>query len=833
MTMDFANRIISRLLAVGHRLAAMVVASLILVSCADGSLRDAEPTDPKAGYITIDLSSSSLRSRAPEADVDNLNENLISKALICLFPDVAYGESDKPAMMQTVDINQRTEATVQIRIYDDLIGKLFPAGISTARAYVIANLPASTVVPSDPTLAELRALPIEADFASSGPQPSFVMDGEAPITLTADPNDPSRSYVTGEIRLTRVAAKLTLGVSVAETVTDGNDVVWESRPADMSVLISNGVNRSEVKPMHYTPAPDDYFSTATNAPVESHRERKFTNRGGNYPFVLNSPFYTYPNSWTADGDNMTYMTLVVPWKKQNEESYRTCYYTVPVLRDAQALVSNVSYRVNINVNILGSSSPDDPLQLDDLSYRAVEWGREEVGVDIEDYRYLVLDATDYVANNEALVNIPFYSSHETTITDTKVTYYLYNTTAAGLEEPVTITDAQNSRSTTTLNDSTQHIYSSWINNKIDSVTATRTLLFHHPLYQWDPRTSTGGVVYLGLNANDEYPTTTLQTRLNQINYYVRTENIAFSRYEIEITLVHKDKIGQPDEANFTETIKITQYPQMYIETQKNFYGGTSRTERTAARGNMYDNGNQNGNTQNWYVAYGLGGDAGNANPNQYVISITSFNDDRYSIGDPRVTAINNLNNNFNGNAPANGWATAPGIENANTDSPTSTRKLSYYYPTDQSNAMQYRVAPQIRIASSYGVCYNLSYEQAQRRCASYQELQYPAGRWRIPTFGEIEYIINLSATNKIPVLFNSGGRYWSAQGRIIATTTDGKLSAPSGFDTDNGWNNNSTAVRCVYDEWFWGDDVIKTTQTQTFDNETFPLYPFVWGDRQQ
>ena len=813
--MDFANRIISRLLAVGHRLAAMVVASLILVSCADGSLRDAEPTDPKAGYITIDLSSSSLRSRAPEADVDALNENLISKALICLFPDVAYGESDKPVMMQTVDINQRTEATVQIRIYDDLIGKLFPAGISMARAYVIANLPASTVVPSDPTLAELRALPIEADFASRDPQPSFVMDGEAPITLTADPNDPSRSYVTGEIRLTRVAAKLTLGVSVAETVTDGNDVVWESRPADMSVLISNGVNRSEVKPMLYTPAPDDYFSTATNAPVESHRERKFTNRGGNYPFVLNSPFYTYPNSWTADGDNMTYMTLVVPWKKQNEESYRTCYYTVPVLRDAQALVSNVSYRVNINVNILGSSSPDDPLQLDDLSYRAVEWGREEVGVDIEDYRYLVLDATDYVANNEALVNIPFYSSHETVITDTKVTYYLYNTTAAGLEEPVTITDAQNSISTTTLNDSTQHIYSSWINNKIDSVTGTRTLFFDHPLYQWDPRTRTGGVVYLGLDANDEYPTTTLQTRLNQISYYVRTENIAFSRYEIEITIVHKDKIGQPDEANFTETIKITQYPQMYVEAETNNYiMNNNQPYGYAAYGNVYVN-----NTQGTADSYdnmtpgGLNG--GNRNPNMYIVSITqlSSTSDRYIIGDPRTTTIDNLNYNSN-------WASAPAIGS------TGNRRLSYYYPTDASNDKKFYVAPKIRIASSYGVSPTMNLETARRRCAGYQEMNYPAGRWRVPSYGELEYIINLSNQGKIPVLFSSDSRYWSAQGSVSGKVDDqGHLG-----NTDNTNSN----VRCVYDEWYWGDSKVESDGTATWrynrTNYSYTHYPFTWGD---
>lgn len=206
----------------------------------------------------------------------------------------------------------------------------------------------------------------------------------------------------------------------------------------------------------------------------------------------------------------------------------------------------------------------------------------------------------------------------------------------------------------------------------------------------------------------------------------------------------------------------------------------------------------------------------------------------YVIADPRVSTINNLTTGFTGNAPANGWATAPGIENANTDSPTNTRKLSYYYPSDQANNKKYYVAPKFRIASSYGVAYDMSYAQAQRRCASYQELQYPAGRWRIPTVGEIEYIMNLSSQGKIPALFTMGNEsyYWSAQGRITAQLTNGKLTAPTSVNT-----TQEASVRCVYDEWYWEGSTIKTTATQNYGNGnnriTFPKYPFVWGDAER
>ena len=69
------------------------------------------------------------------------------------------------------------------------------------------------------------------------------------------------------------------------------------------------------------------------------------------------------------------------------------------------------------------------------------------------------------------------------------------------------------------------------------------------------------------------------------------------------------------------------------------------------------------------------------------------------------------------------------------------------------------IAPVFKIASSWGVVTSgsINYVQAQKRCASYQENGYPAGRWRIPTEGEIEFIVSLSNMGYIPKLF--GGDY--------------------------------------------------------------------------
>lgn len=112
--------------------------------------------------------------------------------------------------------------------------------------------------------------------------------------------------------------------------------------------------------------------------------------------------------------------------------------------------------------------------------------------------------------------------------------------------------------------------------------------------------------------------------------------------------------------------------------------------------------------------------------------------------------------------------------------------------------------------------------RSERRCASYQEDGRPAGRWRLPTAAEIEYISRLSNKQYIPYLFGTRGNtanYWCASG---------------GIDVDNDTNNPSVtiipenqetlsrrAVRCVYDEWFW------TTDTLTNANKG----RFRWGDR--
>ncbi len=79
--------------------------------------------------------------------------------------------------------------------------------------------------------------------------------------------------------------------------------------------------------------------------------------------------------------------------------------------------------------------------------------------------------------------------------------------------------------------------------------------------------------------------------------------------------------------------------------------------------------------------------------------------------------------------------------------------------------------------------------------ATYQELNKPAGRWRLPTYGELEFIISLSSTGKIPELYSSGEYYWTAQG-ACRVNSDGTI-------TLNTSQTDDVYCRGVYDEWYW------------------------------
>lgn len=246
------------------------------------------------------------------------------------------------------------------------------------------------------------------------------------------------------------------------------------------------------------------------------------------------------------------------------------------------------------------------------------------------------------------------------------------------------------------------------------------------------------------------------------------------------------------------TWKIIQYPAIYIVGDYNKNGANNRFVYGESSGSVNDDDNNSlGGVNNPSTS-----SSSNSNLNQYTIYITSFDIEgsEYAIGDPRSSSVNNLS-----------------FLSEKSDS--KGKKLTHYYPSRQTEVDNV-IAPAFKIASSWGVTYDISYAEAQRRCASYQENGYPAGRWRVPTEAEIEYIVSLSNRGVIPALFN--GQYFASSGRYYDNgyrDWGGIDPSAIGFHDSNG---NDYAVRCVYDVWYWGNE--KMSEKGGSDMQ------FVWGD---
>ena len=104
----------------------------------------------------------------------------------------------------------------------------------------------------------------------------------------------------------------------------------------------------------------------------------------------------------------------------------------------------------------------------------------------------------------------------------------------------------------------------------------------------------------------------------------------------------------------------------------------------------------------------------------------------------------------------------------------------------------------------------MSYEGARRRCASYQENGYPAGRWRLPTMAEIEFLIKLSSNGKIRTLFGATttNAYWAGGNEARFSDQFRDLSGSSNSTSTNyvTVGGYSVFTRCVYDTWYWGTE---------------------------
>ena len=808
---------------------AVVTALILAFSCSRESMQD---TYVAGDGISLQVMWNEIATRADETQVNN--EFAVNSLDWFFYKDTTaapafhYRETitDTKALKYTRDFIPGTQYG----------GVAFPHRADLCDAddfctvFIVANLP-SDKVQATATLAALKAIEVDETFldgnsplAPDADALNFIMTGQAQVKGTTKA---VASATPEKVEMSRLATKITYSVKVlkSKSVSLSNNITETWTPmlgANNVRMYPQNVVKNAVLGAVDKLYPTNPVTADAAILVVSDDDEKWTTSGNYYVTKENiGPYYTYPNNWENGGAD-TFVKIIVPWqvvRTQNGNviysAQREVYYKV-LLPDPMTL-SNTWYQLEIT---LAPGTENEPEVEVNAQYKVANWiGGGEQGVDgvLKDIKYLIADRSDEVSEGTERhfvtytrgLSIPYSASNPVIFKVIEASYTDFSTETPSEKKFVT-TNAQGTTTYTNPNSGNndqKHLGTTTDGTNWTMVQnlATITNWFH-----FDNNSTVGAPE--GHLVLDHWLNGDLTSRYFDVSPYTFTVRIYLQR--------------DPD--NYVEELKIVQYPQTYVEVQEStvkmgtvsattpfigyiFVNGVERTSTSAAT--------QDGQATPWTNITGLGSMySRKTNHNMYILTTSVLSDGTKRLGDPRESTsysspklVGNLvNGTASGGDKTEAFITAPAVGGGN-------RSLTNYYPTDPAKSPTF-IAPKLRISSAFGRRgsnnagsnsnddYRYNYASAWNRCAAYQEDGYPAGRWRLPTEAEIDYVNRLSTREFIPPLFQGSTPYWTA--------TPGKAVNGSGTQ-----NVLSASTRCVYDDWYWGSDPVAGAQST-----------FMWGD---
>lgn len=777
-------------------------------------------TDPGLGEVSgegliLTISCTDPETRAEKDGEDAYNENRIDRIDYFLYP--SSGVDGEAPVHGTIEPNAVGRCVTSIAMSAGDVEKLFPGAATACQALVVVNYYGSY---ASTKVADILATKLPAaDFISSVAQERFVMisrndagqAGTVPITLESKKKT---TVARGEVKVRRVASKMTVAIHVnneasrTRTIDLGSkrteiyNETWVPDTNNIEIALKN-VNRYAV--LDGTPtitplsAADTVKASLVSYPYTHDGGRKMTNvkesatyydyelgSDGKYTsvekqgiFTVSEPFYSYPWMWGYKRGNEPSYKIKLPWTRKAGvstivdstanttegnnfgELTKVYYYKFnPAFifkGDTVSIGSNYWYKFFVYIGILGNENEGGAVSVTG-TYYVVDWKDAAKDVQITTIRYLNVFEKHKVTYNSEKESISYKTSDPCEIANLTVSHPDFSKNTESVEYEV-----QNSSDASTI--------SRYLTLETDA-NGNPVIHFHHALKAM----TTGSTDY------DVAP------------------------YTITFTIRHSD------DHRYSETLTIVQYPSIIITLPSTGRTTTSQNDETFVNGFKKGNDAYDYMYNEWDYNNSLGSVVsvldevtGNGNPNMYIIKTTVLDESSaYMLGDPRsTTKDNDLGNSSSSNGS---WsASATSVQGGN-------RRISYYHPTIEDGPADNIIAPEFRIASSFGATSPLSYQGAKERCASYQEFGYPAGRWRLMTFAEASYIARLSSDGKIPTLLSKGSQYWTAGGYVTISNSGAPMLSHE--------KSGSYYVRCVYDEWYW-----KNTEHPTVSTTTF-----TWGD---
>lgn len=319
---------------------------------------------------------------------------VLVKNLYVLIYDQDPAEGQEPVFYYASPADQTVDLS-GITLIDGIWRNHFD-GHDVCDVYVIANwngdgTQQSPELGNTTTLEQLKdVLEYNSALISDATEGKFTMTGVQEGWKPAESPDVHTLLVP----LERVAARIEVAL-YAQAPADGN---WED-----SDIIGSGTELSfdgAVAGEAVISAPQfRLINYATRSWLMGGRDAELDDReltsiaGGNAVEADGVPFisYSYPNDWTSDLLDETYVLVNVPVKEGEGN-----YYKIPLraLSETQDLKRNHHYTVRAVISARGNATPDEPQLLENISYKVAPWEDVDMDVDPGDPVYLELSEYD-------------------------------------------------------------------------------------------------------------------------------------------------------------------------------------------------------------------------------------------------------------------------------------------------------------------------------------------------------------------------------------------------------------------------------------------------------
>lgn len=393
-------------------LVCLAVTGLLATSCTSDDWGDS-PTEEAVEGFQVSLTMDGMKPVTRSQGVDALNENIVKRMDVFLF-----GPNEKFMTYATAGDVNGTSAVDNITLYQGPDWKNLFDDNSQYTLYVLANYKGTANLKEINTVQGLKDLvATDADIAkwegmleSMGNYTgkTFLMDGTKTFQGSEVTNGEKSVLIPVDVRRAAVKVEVTLKFSEAWkakfTATELKAQFAHYATATAALAEAPMLDADERGFATYPEAAGDVLNRFSTAPV--------FDKGRQYD-GSKIRFYAYVNNWQQEISNETMFLIDLPgYLDSNLLDHN--FYKIPIVPNGQEqnLTRNTFYQVTAVVDMEGSSTVDEPVELKDVSFEVAYWTPTEINVgDGDDPEYLMLNEYHVeIRNVDGYDGIHFYSS---------------------------------------------------------------------------------------------------------------------------------------------------------------------------------------------------------------------------------------------------------------------------------------------------------------------------------------------------------------------------------------------------------------------------------------